>query len=67
MAKRTHSSKGKGILDINFQEGYGRLTLVDKNGGEKTWDFFEILQEFNGKSITYNISEDEDITPVEGE
>lgn len=64
MAKLTHSSKGKGILDIDFNEGYGKLTLVDKNGGETVWDFFEILQEFNGKNISYNISVDEDIAPV---
>jgi hypothetical protein len=64
MAKLTHASKGKGILDIDFNEGYGKLTLVDKNGGETVWDFFEILQEFNGKNISYNISVDEDISPI---
>lgn len=64
MAKRTHASKGKGILDINFNEGTGKITLVDKNGGETVWDFLEILEEFNGKNISYSFTEEEDIAPI---
>lgn len=65
MSKRTNKTAGKGILDVNFNEGKGTITHVDKNGGETVWDFFKIIEEFNGKQISYSFQEDNDVTPIE--
>lgn len=65
MSKTTNRTAGKGILDLNFQEGRGTITLVDKDGGETTWDFFEILELYNGKNISYSFAEDVEIQPIE--
>lgn len=65
MSKTTNRTAGKGILDLNFSEGRGTITLVDKDGGETVWDFFEILEMYNGRSISYAFSEDIEISPIE--
>lgn len=65
MSKITNKAAGKGILDLNF-EGKATITFVDRNGGETVWDFFEILNRFDGKNISYSFTEDLDIAPIEG-
>ena len=64
MSKITNKAAGKGILDVNFNEGRGTITLVDKNGGETVWDFFEIIERFNGKQVSYSFQEEIDIQPI---
>lgn len=65
MVKRKNQASGKGLLEIDWQEGLGTLTLVDKNGGETVWNFFELLEEFNGKNINFSLAEDIEVEPVE--
>jgi len=64
MAKKVHSIGVKGILDVNFDEGIARITEVTKDS-EQVYDFFEIINEFNGKSISFSIKEEQDLTPIE--
>lgn len=65
MSKTTNRTAGKGILDLDFNAGKGTITLVDKDGGETVWDFFEILEMYNGRSISYSFAEDVEIEPLE--
>ena len=62
--KNTQSSKGKGFLEINWDEGKGTLTKVEKDE-EKVYDFFEMLNKYNGQNITFSISVDEEQQPIE--
>lgn len=64
MSKITNKAAGKGILDVNFNEGRGTITHVDKNGGETVWDLFEIIERFNGKQVTYSFQEEIEIQPI---
>lgn len=64
MSKITNKAAGKGILDVNFNEGRGTITLVDKNGLKTVWDFFEIIERFNGKQMSYTFQEEIDIQPI---
>ncbi|MGG0667678.1 YonK family protein [Lederbergia citrisecunda] len=64
MSKMTHKVAGKGILDVNFNEGYGTITFIDKNGGETVWDFFKIIEDLNGKTVSYSFTEENDIEPI---
>lgn len=64
MSKITHKVTGKGILDINFNEGYGTITFIDNKGGETVWDFFKILEDLNGKTVSYSFTEENDIEPI---
>ena len=52
--KNTQSSKGKGFLEINWEEGKATLTKVEKDE-EKVYDFFEMLNKYNGQNITFSI------------
>lgn len=64
MAKRVNSAQLKGILDISFEMGTGLITEIVKDE-ERVYNLFELLEEFNGKSITLSIKEENDIQPVE--
>ncbi len=64
MAKKTNQVGFKGILDVNFEEGRSTITEVTKET-EYVYDFFKELANFNGKSVTISIKEDNEITPIE--
>ena len=64
MAKRVNSAQLKGVLDISFDEGTGTVTEIVKDV-ENVYNLFELLEEFNGKSISITIKEENDIQPVE--
>lgn len=66
MAKRKNQTSGKGILDIQWEEGKATLTTVTKDD-ELVYDFFKILEEYNGKSITFSVAEDVEIATVDEE
>lgn len=65
MSKTTNRTAGKGVLNLDFNTGKGTITLADKDGVETTWDFFEILEMYNGRSISYSFAEDIEISPIE--
>lgn len=54
--KLTNSASGKGILDLDFSSGKATLTFIKKNE-ELQYDFFELLERFNGKMISFSITE----------
>lgn len=64
MAKRINSAKLKGQLDLNFDEGKATITEIVKDV-ETVYDFFELLNEFNGKHISISIVEENEIAPLE--
>ena len=64
MAKKVHSVGVKGVLELNFDEGIARITEITKDS-EQVYDFFEIINEFNGKSISFSIKEEQDLIPLE--
>jgi len=80
MAKFTQSTKLKGELDFDLStetlyDGSGEqvevlvlnsatITEVVKDE-EKTYDLASILDNYNGKSIAFSISEDKDLEPIE--
>ena len=80
MAKFTQSTKLKGELDFDLStetlyDGSGEqvevlvlnsatITEVVKDE-EKTYDLASILDNYNGKSIAFSISEDKDLDPIE--
>lgn len=64
MAKKVHSVNLKGFLELDFDKGQARITEVTKDA-ENVYDFFEIINEFNGKSISFSIKEEQDLEPIE--
>lgn len=64
MAKKTHSVQVKGVLDVDFNSGVGRIIEITKDE-EIPYDLFEIINEFNGKSVTLTLKEDQDLQPIE--
>ena len=64
MAKKVHSVGVKGKLEISFDEGVAHITEITKES-ELTYDFFEILNEFNGKTVSITIKEEQDLAPLE--
>ncbi|GLI82332.1 hypothetical protein ANABIO32_00180 [Rossellomorea marisflavi] len=60
-SKKTHSVSVKGQFDLNQLE----ITEVTKEA-EFTYDFQQILREFDGKSIMVSIKEDVEL-PVKDE
>ena len=64
MAKRVNSAQLKGILDVSFDEGVGTITEIVKDE-ENVYNLFDLLNEFNGKTISITIKEENDIHPVE--
>ena len=66
MAKRKNSASLKGTLDVDFNAGTATVTEVVKDV-EKEYDFFALLSEFNGKSVTISIAEENELATVDGE
>ena len=80
MAKFTQSTKLKGELDfdLNTETLYNSsgesvevlvlnsatITEMTKED-EKTYDLASILDNYNGKSIAFSVSEDKDLEPIE--
>ncbi len=64
MAKRKNATSGKGFLEIDWESDKARLTTVTKDE-EFVYDFFEILNEYNNKQISFSIAEDVEIEPIE--
>jgi len=64
MAKRVNSAKLKGILDLDFNAGTGTVTEVVKDV-ESEYDFFALLNEFNGKSVSITIVEENELPTTE--
>lgn len=63
MAKKVNSTTGKGILDIDWTAGKATITTITKDD-ELVFDFFKILNEYNGKQISFNLKEDIDLPQV---
>ncbi|MFS0643694.1 YonK family protein [Siminovitchia sp. 179-K 8D1 HS] len=66
MAKRKNQTSGKGYLELNFDEGYGRITTVTKDE-EFVYDFFKILKDYDGKHISFSLSEELELPTVDEE
>lgn len=64
MAKRVNSASLKGLLEVDFNKGEATVTEIVKDI-ESEYDFFEILNEFNNKSVSITIKEENDIQPIE--
>lgn len=64
MAKKVHSVNLKGVLEIDFNQGTARITEVTKDA-EYVYDFFEVLNEFNGKQISIALKEEQELEPIE--
>lgn len=66
MAKRKNSASLKGTLDVDFNGGTATVTEIVKDV-EYEYDFFALLSEFNGKSVSIAISEENELPTVDGE
>lgn len=64
MAKKVNSVNVKGVLELNFEEGLGRITEITKDD-EIPYNLFEILNEFNSKTVTISIKEEKELEPIE--
>lgn len=65
MAKRVNSASFKGLLEIDWQTGKLEITEVTKES-EDTYNIGDVLNEFNGKTVTFTIKEEEAIEPTGG-
>lgn len=66
MAKRKNTASLKGLLTIDFNEGKATVTEIVKDA-EYEYDFFALLSEFNGKSVSITIAEENELPTVDGE
>lgn len=62
--KSVNQTAGKGILDINWQEGSAVITEITKDE-EIPYNFFEILEKFNGKQVNFSIREENPVEPID--
>lgn len=62
--KSVNQTTGKGILEIDFASGVATITEITKDD-EVTYDFFEILNKYNGKQISFRFAEENPILPIE--
>lgn len=62
--KSVNQTAGKGILNIDWQEGSAIITEITKDD-EIPYNFFEILELYNGKTVTFSIREEQPIQPLE--
>lgn len=60
-SKKIHSINLRGILDMDTME----ITETTKDS-EYVYDFLKILQEFNGKQVSVQIKEEQDL-PIKEE
>lgn len=63
MAKRKNSANLKGTLEVDFNAGTGTVTEIVKDV-ESEYDFFKLLEEFNGKLVTISITEENELPTV---
>lgn len=64
MAKQTNSTKLKGELTFDLDTHEITITEIVKEA-EYTYDLIDILEQYNGKSIAFSITEDKDLEPIE--
>lgn len=64
MAKRTNSAQLKGKLDIDWSLGELVITESTKDG-EYEYSLSKLLEEFNGKTVTLSIREEDQIAPID--
>ena len=64
MAKRTNSAQLKGVLDIDWSLGELIITEQTKEG-DIEYSLGKLLEEFNGKTITISIKEEDSISPID--
>lgn len=60
MAKQKMQVSGKGVLDINWDSGTATITTNTKDS-EYVYDFFKILEGYNGKQIFFSITEESEL------
>lgn len=66
MAKRVNTASLKGILDIDFNAGQATVTEIVKDV-EHEYDFFKLLEEFNGKTVSITLKEENELPTVDEE
>ena len=64
MAKFTQSTKLKGELTFDLESQTITITTITKDA-EYTYDLAEVLESYNGKTISISIAEDKDLEPIE--
>lgn len=64
MAKRTNSAQLKGKLDIDWSLGELIVTESTKEG-DFEYSLTKLLEEFNGKTISLSIKEEDTIAPID--
>lgn len=64
--KNVNQTSGKGILDIDFSSGVATITEIKKDD-EIPYNFFEVLERYNGKNISFTIKEENPIEPLNSE
>lgn len=64
MAKRVNSASFKGQLDIDWSLGALILTESTKDG-DFEYSLTELLDEFNGKTVSFTIKEEDVIAPID--
>lgn len=62
--KTVNQTTGKGVLDIDFSTGTATITEITKDD-EIPYNFFEILERYNGKAISFRFAEENPIEPRE--
>ena len=66
MAKRKNVAQLKGELNVDFEAGVATVTEVTKEA-EYVYDFFALLNAFNGRTISINITEENELPTLNGE
>lgn len=64
MAKRTNSAQLKGKLDIDWSLNELVITESTKDG-DFEYSLTKLLEEFNGKTVTLSIREEDQIAPID--
>lgn len=64
MAKRVNSAKLKGLLEVDFNADTGTVTEIVKDV-ESECNFFALLEEFNGKTVSITIVEENELPTTE--
>lgn len=64
MAKRVNSASFKGKLDIDWSLGELILTESTKEG-DFEYSLTQLLDEFNGKTVSFSIKEEDVIAPID--
>lgn len=62
--KSVNQVSGKGYLELHFDEGRATITEITKDD-EVTYDFFELLNRYNLKHVSFTIKEEQPVEPIE--